>query len=65
MENLKVEIICSNKFGTLYRTSEGWHINGNKTDFINNLKIDLTSNDLLARICAEDALNLIKHNQEV
>lgn len=62
---IKVEVICSNKFGTLYQTSEGWHINGNKTAFINSLKKDIHSTDLFAQICAVNALFLIENHQEI
>lgn len=62
---IKVEVICSNKYGTLFRTSEGWHINGNKAAFINNLKKDLNSDDIFAQICANSALFLIGNYPEI
>lgn len=60
-----VELIAENKHGRLFRTSEGWHINGNKTKFINNLKRDLNSDDVFAQICAANALYLIRHYSEI
>ena len=62
---IKVEVICANQFGTLFQTSEGWHINGNKTAFINNLKRDLHSADLFVQVCASNALFLIQNYQEI
>ena len=62
---IKVEIICSNQYGTLFQTSEGWHINGNKSAFINNLKKDLHSSDLFVQVCASNALFLIENFQEI
>lgn len=62
---IKVEIICSNQYGTLFKTSEGWHINGNKSAFINNLKKDLHSSDLFVQVCASNALFLIENFQEI
>ena len=32
------ELIASNKYGKLYRTSKGYHINGNKSKFLENIK---------------------------
>ena len=60
-----VELIAQNKYGKLFKTSEGWHINGDKTAFINNLKKDLNSDDILAQICANNALFLIKNYPEI
>lgn len=62
---IKVEVICSNQFGTLFQTSEGWHINGNKKRFIDNLKRDLHSADLFVQICATNALFLINNFKEI
>jgi hypothetical protein len=62
---IKVEVICSNKYGTLYQTSEGWHINGNKKRFIDNLKRDQHSADLFVQICASNALFLINNFKEI
>jgi hypothetical protein len=62
---MRVELIAENKHGILFRTSEGWHINGNKTAFINNLKKDLNSDDIFAQICANNALFLIKNYKEI
>lgn len=62
---IRVELIAENKYGKLFKTSEGYHINGNKTAFINHLKKDLSSDDILAQICANNALYLIKHYPEI
>lgn len=62
---INIELIAENKYGRLFKTSEGWHINGNKTSFINNLKKDLNADDILAQICASNALYLIKHYPEI
>lgn len=62
---IKVAVICSNQFGTLFQTSEGWHINGDKTRFINNLKKDVNSDDIFAQICANNALFLINNYKEI
>lgn len=62
---IKVAVICSNQFGTLFQTSEGWHINGDKIRFINNLKKDVNSDDIFAQICANNALFLINNYKEI
>lgn len=62
---IKVEIICSNQYGTLFQTSEGWHINGNKKRFIDNLKRDQHSADLFVQMCATNALFLINNFKEI
>jgi hypothetical protein len=62
---INIELIVENKYGKLFKTSEGYHINGNKTAFIRNLKKDLNSDDILAQICANNALYLIKHYPEI
>lgn len=62
---IKVEVICSNQYGTLFQTSEGWHINGDKKRFIDNLIRDQHSADLFVQICASNALFLIENFQEI
>lgn len=61
----RVELVCENKYGKLYRTSEGWHINGDKPRFIANLKRDLHSGDPIAEMGALYALDLIKYGREI
>ena len=63
--NVCVELVAENKYGKLFKTSEGWHINGNKPAFINNLKKDLHSSDLFVQVCASNALFLIENFQEI
>lgn len=62
---INVELIAENKYGRLFKTSEGYHINGDKTKFINKLKKDLNSEDIFAQICANNALDLIKNYKEI
>lgn len=62
---INIELIAENKYGKLFKTSEGYHINGNRAAFIRNLKKDLNSEDILAQICANNALYLIKHYPEI
>lgn len=61
----RVELVCENKYGKLYETSEGWHINGNKPRFIACVKRDLHSGDCIAEECARYALDLIKYGREI
>lgn len=61
----QVTVIAQNKFGTLYQTSEGWHINGDKQKFIANIKRDLHSNDLFAIINAQTVLGLMEALPEI
>lgn len=62
---MKSEIILENKFGRLYITSEGWHINGQKNKFIASVKRQLKSKYLDKQITAEIALNYIKDYSEI
>ncbi len=57
--------VASNKYGTFYLTSEGWHINGNKKKFIENIKKDLHSIDALAKEMAEYIIDVINNCKEV
>jgi hypothetical protein len=61
----RVTLVCENRFGRLYRTSEGWHINGDKQKFIACVKRDLRSGDCIAEECARHALSLIKYGREI
>lgn len=63
--NLRVELIAENKYGRLFRTSEGWHINGDKTRFINRIKNDLNSQDPMAVAGAKYVLFLINNFEEI
>lgn len=60
-----VTLVCENKYGRLYKTSEGWHINGDKPRFIANLKRDLNSGDPFAEVGARYALDLIRYGREI
>ena len=62
---IHVELIAENKYGKLFRTSEGWHINGDKTRFINRIKNDLNSNDPMAVAGASYVLFIIKNFEEI
>ena len=62
---IHVELIAENKYGKLFRTSEGWHINGDKTLFINRIKNDLNSNDPMAVAGASYVLFIIKNFEEI
>lgn len=59
------ELIASNKYGKLYRTSEGYHIDGNKSKFLENIKKDLKSEDPFALICAQNVMLIIADEKEV
>lgn len=61
----QVELLVSNRYGKLYRTSEGYHINGDKAKFIALLERDLHSGDCIAEVCAANALAFIADNDEV
>ena len=62
---IKVEVVAKNQFGTMYQTSEGWHINGNKKKFINNIIKDVHSQDPMARVHAEYVLFIINNFLEI
>jgi hypothetical protein len=61
----QVELICENKYGKLYHTSEGYHINGDVVKFINNVKKDLRSPNNLIRLQAEYILDIIANEDSV
>lgn len=61
----QVELVCENKYGKLYRTSEGYHINGNVAKFINNVKRDLHSPSHLTRLQAEYILDIIANEDSI
>ena len=61
----QVELLCENKYGKLYHTSEGYHINGDAVKFINNIKKDLRSSDYLTRLHAEYILNIIANENSI
>lgn len=61
----RVELVCENRYGKLYETSKGWHINGDKPRFIANLKRDLNSGDPFAEVGARHALDLIRYSREI
>ena len=62
---IKVEVVAQNQFGTLYQTSEGFHINGNRKKFIQNIIKDVHSQDPMAKACASYALFIINNYQEI
>ena len=62
---IKVEVVAQNQYGTLYQTSEGWHINGNKKKFIQNIIKDVHSSDLIAKQAAQYVLFLINNFEEI
>lgn len=61
----QVELLCSNKYGKFYRTSEGYHINGDRRKFINSIMRDLHSGDCIAEINARIVLDYIQTLDEV
>lgn len=61
----QVELLCANQYGKFYRTSEGYHINGNKAKFIESLKRDLHTGDAIAEWNARYILGLIEELDEV
>jgi hypothetical protein len=61
----RVELVCENRYGKLYETSEGWHINGDKQKFIACVKRDLHSGDFIAEEHARYVLSLIKYYREI
>lgn len=61
----RVELVCENRYGKLYETSEGWHINGDKQKFIACVKRDLHSGDCIAEENAKYVLELIKYYREI
>lgn len=60
-----VELVAENKYGKLFKTSEGWHLNGDKTRFINRIKNDLSSQDPMAVAGAKYVLFLINNFEEI
>lgn len=62
---INVELIAENKYGKLFRTSEGWHINGDRKKFINRIKNDLSSNDPMAVACASYVIFIINNFEEI
>ena len=63
--NICVELVAENKYGKLFKTSEGWHINGDKPRFINRVKNDLNSNDPMAVAGASYVLFILKNFEEI
>lgn len=61
----QVELLCANQYGKFYRTSEGYHINGNKPKFIELLKRDLHSPNIEDEWNARYILSLIEELDEV
>lgn len=62
---ITVEIVAENKYGKLYQTSEGWHINGDKKKFMQNILKDVHSSDLIACQSAQYVLFLINNFKEI
>lgn len=63
--NVHVELVAENKYGKMFQTSEGWHINGNKKKFIQNIIKDVHSDDLVAKQAAQYVLFLIDNFKEI
>lgn len=61
----QVELLCANQYGKFYRTSEGYHINGNKAKFMELLKHDLHSPNIEDEWNARYILSLIEELDEV
>lgn len=61
----QVELLCANRYGKFYRTSEGYHINGDKAKFIESLKRDLHSPNIEDEWNARYILSLIEELDEV
>ena len=49
----------------MFQTSEGWHINGNKKKFIQNIIKDVHSDDLVAKQAAQYVLFLMNNFEEI
>ena len=62
---ISVELVAENKYGKLFRTSEGWHINGNRKKFIQNIFKDIHSDDIVAKQAAQYVLFLINNFKEI
>ena len=62
---ISVELVAENQHGKLFRTSEGWHINGNKKKFIQNIFKDIHSNDIVAKQAAQYVMFLINNFEEI
>ena len=62
---ITVEIVAENQYGKLYQTSEGWHINGDKKKFMQNIFKDIHSSDIIARQAAQYVLFLVNNFDEI
>lgn len=62
---MSVELILKNKFGRFYVTSEGWHINGQKSKFIASVKRQLKSKYHNRQVEAEIVMDYIKNETEI
>lgn len=62
---IRVELVAENQYGKLFRTSEGWHINGNRKKFIQNIFKDIHSNDIVAKQAAQYVMFLITNFEEI
>lgn len=65
IETPQVELVASNRYGKMFLTSEGYHINGDRRKFINNIMRDLHSGDCIAEINARIVLDYIQTLDEV
>lgn len=62
---ISVELVAENKYGKLFRTSEGWHINGDRKKFIQNIFKDVHSDDIVAKQAAQYVMFLITNFEEI
>lgn len=62
---IHVELIAENQYGKLFRTSEGYHINGNRKKFIQNILRDIHSGDPMAVASARFVLFIINNFEEI
>ena len=62
---ITVNIVAENQYGKMFQTSEGWHINGNKKKFIQNIIKDVHSDDLVAKQAAQYVLFLMNNFEEI
>ena len=65
IETPQVELVASNRYGKMFLTSEGYHINGDRRKFINSIQRDLRSGDCIAEINARIVLNYIQTLDEI
>ena len=65
IETSQVELVASNRYGKMFLTSEGYHINGDRRKFINSIMRDLHSGDCIAEINARIVLDYIQTLDEV